>query len=375
MAGIKTELTTFLNELWQCVDGELRVAGVKFQVSNEKELEKFIGVEEDNDRTLLQILGYTKEEVDSQPTYVTVIGHNKYRPDYVLHRDQKPTVIVDLKSPKENLADPRWVEQIDSYCRAKRVPFGLLFNGVDALLFVNLSQVTQVNRAELKKYVERLPVSPTTYAEHLVVPPIMGAQRPALREMAELLNVVSTAELTSRDEAVRKASGLVRQRLRELKQEDEWLRYQEAIRARLVAIQGDQTALGKMLLAACSADKVLRAMKPKPSASDLLAAWQGVLPPEPPRVEERPERSGANIRLKEKLAEVCAAKGWDESWAKQIKGFRYRLNGVEDKGYRRMKQSPGVPPGFCIPGYQTPVAEAIIKQLDQLLKKEEGSPH
>jgi len=372
MAGVKTELTDFLNQLWLGIDGKLKMGPVEFPINTEADLEKFVQIPLNDSRTLLRILGYGKDEVDGQPTDVTVVGRSRYRPDYVLHRQQKPVVILDLKSPRENLADPKWVEQIDSYCRIKKVPLGLLFNGVDALLFVNLSQVTQVNRAELKEYAEWLPVLPVNDAEQLTVLPIMFAQRHEPKEMVELLNFVSTWVLTSRDEAVRKASVLVRQRLKELKERKEGEKRQREIRERIKAIQGDHVALGKMLSAACASDKILRAMKPKPSASELLEAWLG-LPPltEGPKTGGNPKPSGANIQLKAKLAEVCAVKGWNESWAIQIKRFRYRLNGVEDKGFRRIKQTSGVPPGLCIPGYSTRTAEFIIEQLDQLLKKEE----
>jgi len=48
--------------------------------------------------TLLELLGYSSNDVDERPVKKTVVGQISYAPDYILKRHQRLLAVVDLGS-------------------------------------------------------------------------------------------------------------------------------------------------------------------------------------------------------------------------------------------------------------------------------------
>ena len=142
-----------LAEKRQVVELVERIAeGISRQlIKSEKDLEKFIRVVPDAERelanlhggclnaTLLELLGYTLATCDDHPYLMTIVGHTKYSPDYVLSTDKKVSVILDLKAPVISLDDREAIGQVQSYCARgeKSSPLGVLFNGRSVRVFIN----------------------------------------------------------------------------------------------------------------------------------------------------------------------------------------------------------------------------------------------
>ncbi len=86
--------------------------------------------------TLFGILGYSPDRVNVQPTMV-YFGTRRVRPDYVLLREGRPSVVVDLKQPGLELAKEEFYGQLAFYIHKFEIPIGILFNGTNVHVFVN----------------------------------------------------------------------------------------------------------------------------------------------------------------------------------------------------------------------------------------------
>ncbi|PIU62175.1 MAG: hypothetical protein COS85_19280 [Armatimonadetes bacterium CG07_land_8_20_14_0_80_59_28] len=98
---LKEQLSKYLNDLWQAANGKMKVGGVTYQISTEKDLERHVKIGAEGDTTLLRVLGYTANDIEDHPTLPVEVGRQvlNLEPDYVLLHQRKPTAILELKAP------------------------------------------------------------------------------------------------------------------------------------------------------------------------------------------------------------------------------------------------------------------------------------
>jgi hypothetical protein len=77
---LQEHLKIYLATVKQAIDSGLRVAGFTLNISDEKDLERFVLGRVAGDETLLKILGYTETSVDDHPARRTIIGRSQYVP-------------------------------------------------------------------------------------------------------------------------------------------------------------------------------------------------------------------------------------------------------------------------------------------------------
>lgn len=87
--------------------------------------------------TLLDLLGYLRDEVEDHPTMTAQNGTVRIIPDYVLRVDKVVVAVLELKAPSINIALDSFTQQIISYCLQTNAPLGFLFNGTSLRVFVN----------------------------------------------------------------------------------------------------------------------------------------------------------------------------------------------------------------------------------------------
>jgi type I restriction enzyme M protein len=108
---------------------------------------------------LLQHLGYDDDEIKLKTNiseYEVGKGSKKslYKPDYVILSSGVPTIVIDAKSPKENIDD--WELQCSSYCLEINKEFD--YNPVEFYLLSNGSK-TALYRWDQKKPIIELDFS------------------------------------------------------------------------------------------------------------------------------------------------------------------------------------------------------------------------
>ena len=84
-----------------------------------KDLKNEASVEASFINKLLDYLEYPHSDISFKESIKEIVvgkGSKKilYRPDYVLKTKGIPTIVIDAKSPKENIED--WESQCSSYC-------------------------------------------------------------------------------------------------------------------------------------------------------------------------------------------------------------------------------------------------------------------
>ena len=356
------------SEKKQIVDLLNRIAmGTEKQlIKSEKDLEMFIRIMLDADRelaslyggelnpTLLELLGYTSATCDDHPYLMTIVGHTKYSPDYVLSSGQKTLAILDLKAPGINLDTRDWKGQIQSYCARgdKNAPIGILFNGKSIRVFIN------PDYPGFAKY-KKLSTDPNTKKQINFYETPVEAEDDNIDAIAGILLKISVSSLS--DNAVSIARKMADAKIRAFGT-DQWIK---EVRNRLrVAITelSDET-----IRAIASVDNLWEGMEKKPEPADVVIAWH--------RREETTvtvasvkatAKQSINSLLRQKVAEICAVKGWNYVQSRQLKGLRHRVFG--GNGYYLVEPTEGVPSNLYIAGVATIDAERIIAQLEQLMK-------
>jgi hypothetical protein len=292
--------------------------------------------------TLLEILGYDFTDVDDHPKRLTVIGTIDYQPDYILKTSGQPATVLDLKAPDVSLE--KATEQICSYCRDIGVPLGILFNGHRMNVFIN---------ARDKKL--------TKYAE-FASEPVATADNHDLPFMVDLLFQFSKSTLGTHTYALarclaEKARTTTKNRERQIR-----------IRERLAATLSEPP--DALLAALCTMDEIWSGLESSPSLAELTVARDSTHV-KPGLQVSGSGRSGANPTLRNRVAQVCAKHGWQTVESARangrLRGLNYRLDGIEEHGYRLVPQGQGVPTGLCIQGKDAPGARRMIQELEVIL--------
>lgn len=316
-----------------------------FQVQSEAHVArlKTLGIiKSAENATLLEILGYTTETVEDHPVRKVDIGVAKFVPDYVLNVEQKSVAIVDLKAPGISLEHEDWARQITTYCRELEVPLGLLFNGRELRVFIN------PDAKGLGQYKSQFLYQPVAIADYH-----------ELDQLIDLFLLFSCPSLTKGPTAV--ARQLANKRRKELADKQRQREIQTKLRELLANPSDD------VLTAIATIDGIWSGLEPKPSEAEVLAAWK--LPPPSKRPDEpkTSSRSGINSLLRQKVAEVCATKGWSYLESAQIKRLRFRNRG--GNGYHLVPQREGVPSNLFVQGMPAEDAKQVLVQLEQLLSR------
>jgi len=202
--------------------------------------------------TLLELLGYSSNDVDERPVKKTVVGQISYAPDYILKRHQRLLAVVDLKAPGQNLDYERWVGQIVSYCRELKVPLGLLFNGTELRVFINTEYKGLTKHKEL----------------FLHQPVASAGGSHERKQIVDILVKFAAASLESNPVSV--ANGLASKRRRELLDKAR----QRHIQQQLKNILADPPT--SVLAAIAGVDGIWGEIGQKPGEAKLYAAWAQV---------------------------------------------------------------------------------------------------
>ena len=365
MADVKS-----LTEKKQVVDLLSRVEeGISEElIKSEKDLEGFVHVTPTAVRrtaglkgsglnaTLLELLGYTLASCDDHPYFMTIIGHTKYSPDYVLRSGQKLLAILDLKAPGISLDDGEGIEQIQSYCRARgdrTAPIGVLFNGRSVRVFINHDYPS------FTKYKKLSMQTDTKKKINFYETPVEAADDD-IGAIAAVLLKLSVASLSDDPASVARRMGNAKIQTVE---EGKWT---HEISDRLRAALSEPS--DEVIRAIASTDSLWVGMEKGPEPADAVIAWN--------RRKEAPitvasvqatAKQSINGLLRQRVADACATKGWDDAWSHQIKGLRHR--GFGGNGYHLVPPGKGVPLDLHVAGVATGDAKQIILQLENIIKQ------
>lgn len=286
--------------------------------------------------TLFEILGYTEELVG----YQQQTGHKK--PDFVLGKKGEPVMVLDnKKSSQRNLAG--FKDQIYYYLHRSKAPVGLLFNGY------TVAAVLNTNLAELH-----------TFRDELDTEWIAEVMLDDVNATVDLLSCFSASNLGSN--ALEVATRLAQKRVDQMQKGAIAERFQEIM----------ENPSDELIKAIIRTDPTLSQMNA--STDDLKDAWvnKTVLSPIADDGGEMPKlNGGVNPTIRLKLTQLCGTVGWGKTKellaTNRITGLRYREDGKQVKGYRRVEPMPGVPDGLCVAGVSGTVGIGVIEQLDKLL--------
>jgi hypothetical protein len=307
--------------------------------------------------TLLQLLGYDRSMV--QPQYKIQLGTRVLRVDYLVSVNGSAWML-DVKAPMIDCLLPKYAIQMTSYLKQESVPLGLLFSGRQAAIYVNpeLRRV-QALRDELQ----------ATYKIDLRQRAVRTAELGQPRDLVALVGLLSMSGGGKLPD--RLAVALTRE-LRDRKEREA----QELVRKRTI-----DSVLGGMLRnpsptvvsAILQAYPELNAAIARSSdVRDWLRAQSKTCPSTPPQAPGQPSSTAAklNPRIRDLIAQVCATPGlgYRTLAGAGIRELNLRDWGAGDQGFRAVPAGPGVPPGLCVQGVDTPRGTRIIFALEQLLQ-------
>ena len=306
--------------------------------------------------TLLELLGYTIESCDDHPFLLTIVGHTKYSPDYVLRSGQKLLAILDLKAPGISLDDGEGIEQIQSYCRARgdrTAPIGVLFNGRSVRVFINHDYPS------FTKY-KKLSIQTDTKKKINFYETPVEAADDDIGAIAAVLLKLSVASLSDDPASVARKMGNAKIQTVE---EGKWT---HEISDRLRAALSEPS--DEVIRAIASIDSLWVGMEKGPEPADAVIAWN--------RRTEAPitvasvkaaAKQSINGLLRQTVAEACATRGWADVESRRVRGLRHR--GVGGNGYHLVPQGEGVPKDLYVAGVATADADLIISQLKHIIKQ------
>ena len=365
MADVKS-----LTEKKQVVDLLNRIAdGISRQLTkSEKDLERFVRVMSDAERdtddlhregkpkaTLLQLLGYTLASCDDHPYFMTIIGHTRYSPDYILNSGQKVLAILDLKAPGISLDDREGIEQVQSYCARgdKASPLGVLFNGRSIRIFVNpdypgFTRYKKLSTAEDPRKRINFYETPVEAADNDV------------NAVAAVLLKISVMSLS--DDSASVARKMANAKIQTI-EKGKWA---HEVSDRLRAALSEPS--DEVIRAVASIDSLWVGMEKGPEPADAVIAWnrRKEVPITVASVKATAKQS-INGLLRQTVAEACATRGWADVESRRVRGLRHR--GFGGNGYHLVPQGKGVPLDLHVAGVATADADSIISQLEYIIKQ------
>ena len=355
-ADIKKELSELLERIVLGIDKQF--------ISKEVDVEEFVRIVPDAVRgkqklhggsikpTLLEILGYSNETCEDHVQ--KNVGHTNFIPDYICGTGQKTWMVLDLKAPDVALNGSKMADFIQSYCQTLRpsAPLGVLYNGYSLRVFIN------PHYPGLEKYRKLSEEQDKAKAINFYQTPVASADSTRPTEMTKILLTLSVASLSGSAVAVAKRYANIVIKGRD--DENDNKKIQEILKVALLNPNID------VIAAMTGVDSLWEEFTPRPTHDKVLAAWN--------KLKEKPitiasvestAKQSINGLLRQKVADVCSAKGLGVLTQNQIRGLRSRPHG--GNGYYLVPQGPGVPTDLYVAGVPTNDAKKIIEQLDTLL--------
>lgn len=288
--------------------------------------------------TLLEILGYSSENVEDHPFKKVEVGTTRYSPDYVLKNGQKSIAIIDIKAPDISLDKDDWARQICSYCREEKAPLGLLFNGREARVFIN---------PEVKGL--------TQHKDKFTNVLVATASQHDIKQLVELLLKFSVENLELNAIIIAKQFALKRNK--ELANKKRRRQLQEILQETL-ANPSEQ-----VLSALTNVENIWDDVEPQPSEAEVISAWLD-RSSTVKFAAKNSSISNYNGSLRQMVAAICAAKGLDYLKANNVKGLRFRGHG--GNGYYLIPQGNDVPTDLFVGNVSANDAARIMSQLERL---------
>lgn len=347
MSDTKRQLLEFLQRVSsgienQAIQKEAHLEQlVRIQTTDQIALWEIQGLQKtESSATLLEILGYSGNDVEDHPKKKTVVGQISFAPDYVLKAGQKDLAVLDLKAPEETLDKEKWFGQIHSYYDQIKAPIGILFNGHSVRVYINVGLKGLANFREI-------------FANQ----PVAMADFKKPKEMVELLLKLEAANLKADAVAVaRKLAASEKRRIEDTHRQE---KIRKCITEALLNPSDDVIAALLMV------DGLWQDFDPVPTETQLLTAWSNRKEPSlTVAAVKSTAKLGVNVVLRQKVADVCASKGWDYLMSHPIKGLSY--HNAKEKGYQPVPARTGVPVDLHVRGVSAETAERIIQQLDKL---------
>ena len=358
-----------LAEKKQIVDLLDRVTeGINEQlIKSEKDLEDFVRVVSvaarktaslrggKLDGTLLELLGYTLTNCDDHPYFMTIIGHTRYSPDYVLSSGQKTLAILDLKAPGVSLDDREGIEQVQSYCARgdKASPIGVLFNGRSIRVFVNPDYPGFTKYKKLS--IDEDPKKRINFYET----PVEAADNDVNAVAAVLLKISVTSLSNDSASLARKMANA---RISSIGEKMWSHEVQDRLRSAL------NEPSDEVIRAVASVDTLWKGMTKGPEPAEAVIAWnRRTEAPVTVASVKAATKQSINGLLRQTVVEACATRGWAAVESRRIRGLRHR--GIGGNGYHLVPQGEGVPKDLYVAGVATVDAELIISQLKHIIKQ------
>jgi hypothetical protein len=198
--------------------------------------------------TLLEILGYSADDVEDHPAKRTVIGQIGYSPDYILMCSKRPLSVVDLKAPGQDLDRDRWTAQVRSYCRELKVPLGILFSGSDIRVLLN------TDHSGLTKH-----------QGQFATEAVAAASLADRKELVALLAKLAFPALSGNPVAI--ANAFARKRSAEIRNRARQRTIQECLRNAL------DHPTAPVFAALANVHEIWEALEPRPSEGEIATAW------------------------------------------------------------------------------------------------------
>ncbi len=302
--------------------------------------------------TLLEVLGYSEDTCDDHNT--KKVGHVSFIPDYVCGIDQKTWMVLDLKAPGVSINGDKMADFIQSYCRALHppAPLGVLYNGYSIRVFLNPEYPGFGKFLSLKDEPDK------TKAINFYQTPIASAEASNPSELVKVLLELSS--LTLSEGVASLAKKLANRFIKDVGQAAWRRQVCDQIRNALLK------PTDEVIAALAEVDSLWSQLTPRPTPDQAKDAWnrQESQPITIASVESVAKQS-INGLLRQRIADLHAAKGMGYTDYNLIKGLRSRAHG--GNGYHLVPQGQNVPTNLYVAGVSTEDAKKIIQQLDKLL--------
>lgn len=288
--------------------------------------------------TLLKALGYDQSYVSAQHPIQAGAGKDKL--DFLVGAAPRQWML-ELKAPGNDCARRADVQQLQFYMQQPgpraEVPFGVLFSGDHAALYVNPKHKALRSCADRAEELETTPVDK-----------VVGLD---IGKMARFFGRLCIQTFPKDSGSL--ARGLAKK----------WAKGHLTKADREIV----QTELERILLrpdeevarAIIDAFPAFSGMEPSPSPQELLDLWPGR--------EGKVSGTPPNREAKQLVAMVCRSIGYQELERRKPNRLRLHVGDPLPPGHSPVPPADGVPPGLTVGSMSRADAESVIRELKKLL--------
>lgn len=290
-------------------------------------------------QNLLVILGYDASQVKEQ--HGVKLAASTFKVDYRVESGGQPW-LLELKAPTESCGEH--LRQLrDYFFGSPDVPFGVLFNGSEARVYVNTAHKGL-----------------RTYESDLAQEPVKNADAGQSSQLADLFAQIAYPGQTLDTLALARQWAKARRAkiIRDKRDKDRKASVQVAV-SELLSNPPDE-----LLEKAAECSESLKELQA--TVDDLRAAWMARVQPQPKAL--LPSGTKINPTMRDLVTAVCGKIGFDELVMRHVKGL-YLYTGDKAASHYAAPSGPGVPTaGLGVGAVDRPTGEHVIRELKRILE-------